>query len=179
MYPAVPRGPLLSVLRRGCDVWCVCVCLAPPLTLIDCSVVPTCVSSQTCVLFRAQTTNTDVLKCSRRLSQEGSPLPDTRNHAPKGPTHAIEVSQKKLCSAMISRCLSYSRVSLVARVNFPKAASLFTPSDTSWPCRTFPKLTFFGQEKITQGLHRTVEMIQPNLLTLCGGTVRHEWPLST
>lgn len=137
-----------------------------------------CVSSQTCVLFRAQTTNTDVLKCSRRLSQEGSPLPDTRNHAPKGPTHAIEVSQKKLCSAMISRCLSYSRVSLVARVNFPKAALLFTPSDTSWPCRTFPKLTLFGQDNITQGLHRTVEMIQPNLLTLCGGTVRHEWPLS-
>lgn len=25
--PAVPQGPLLSVLRRGCDV-CVCVCVS-------------------------------------------------------------------------------------------------------------------------------------------------------
>lgn len=42
--PAHPSGPLLYVLRRGHGV---CVCVAPPLTLVDCSVVTTCVLSQT------------------------------------------------------------------------------------------------------------------------------------
>lgn len=63
--PAHPLGALLYVLRRGHDV---CVCVAPPLTLVDCSVVTTCVSSQTCVLYKACPAYTDFLKCTHHRS---------------------------------------------------------------------------------------------------------------